>query len=124
MCSCLIEHHIHYTANIYSFALMFYLSETRPYSGNISSGVINWMLDELIKYLNVHRALNSWIRNILACRVFVYVSESTIMLLCITSNKFTAVVILMVFIGSEHILDGRYVTNWNVDDLMYSIGVP
>lgn len=46
---------------------MFYLPEMRPYSGNISAGVIKWMLDELINSLNIHRALNSWIRNTLLC---------------------------------------------------------
>jgi len=104
---------------------MFYLPEVGPYSGNISAGVINWMLDELINSLNIHRALNSWIRNILVCRVFMCQSQllcycALLLILC----KFTAFVIVLVFIGSEYLLDGRYVTNWHTNDLKYSIGLP
>lgn len=46
---------------------MFYLPEMRPYAGNISAGVINWMLYELINSPNIHRALNSSIRNTFWC---------------------------------------------------------
>lgn len=102
---------------------MFYLPEVRPYSGNISTEVINWMLDELINSLKIHRALNSWIRNILVFRAFMCQSQ----LLCYCAllrklRKFTSFVMALVFIGSEYILDGRYVADWNTDDLKFSVG--
>lgn len=104
---------------------MLYLPEVRSYWGNIRAEVINWMLDELINSPNLHRALNSKIRNILVCRVFVCHSQQLrYCALLRIRRKFTAFVTVLVFIGSEYILDGMYVTNWNTNDLKYSIGVP